>query len=189
MTASRLLRWVTCTRASREARGATAVEFALLLPVLVMLLLGILTSGLTYSRGISLSNAVREGARFGATGDATTAGTWATDVISRVRTTQIDDSTSSSTSSTAICVQLWKVSSAGGAAVTGSLVCDQGNFGSPALAVSNSSFPAVPSGMTTGTCVVQVLAARKFKILLGVFPSISSTMYRGAVARYERSTC
>lgn len=44
-------------------RGAVAVEFALLAPILVMLLLGIMEFGRAYNVQISLSNAAREGAR------------------------------------------------------------------------------------------------------------------------------
>ena len=44
-------------------RGAVAVEFALLAPVLVMILLGIMEFGRAYNVQISLSNAAREGAR------------------------------------------------------------------------------------------------------------------------------
>lgn len=44
-------------------RGAVAVEFALLAPVLVMMLLAIMEFGRAYNVQISLSNAAREGAR------------------------------------------------------------------------------------------------------------------------------
>jgi hypothetical protein len=150
-----------------------------------MLLMGIVTGGLTYSRGIALTDAVRETARFGATGDATTPATWANDVIAQERTTQIDDSGSS----TAVCVQLWKGTAAAGAAVANSTSCDQGTFGTPALAVTDTDFPAVPSSVVAGTCVVRILAARKWTITIPPFPSVSGTMKRGAVARYERSSC
>lgn len=44
-------------------RGAVAVEFALLAPVLIMLLLGIMEFGRAYNVQVSLSNAAREGVR------------------------------------------------------------------------------------------------------------------------------
>lgn len=47
----------------RSERGAAAVEFALILPVLILLLLGLMEYGRVYSVQISLSNAAREGAR------------------------------------------------------------------------------------------------------------------------------
>ena len=54
-------------RSGRGDAGAALVEFALVLPVFVMLLLGMMTGGLAYSRKLSVAQAAREGARFGAT--------------------------------------------------------------------------------------------------------------------------
>lgn len=48
-------------------RGAAAVEMALILPVFVMLTFGMITGGLSYAHKISLTQAAREGARYGAT--------------------------------------------------------------------------------------------------------------------------
>lgn len=44
-------------------RGAVAVEFAILLPVLLALVLGIMEFGRAYNTQISLTNAAREGVR------------------------------------------------------------------------------------------------------------------------------
>ncbi|MFF2031776.1 TadE/TadG family type IV pilus assembly protein [Arthrobacter sp. NPDC058192] len=44
-------------------RGAVAVEFALLAPILVMLLLGIMEFGRAYNAQVTLSSAAREGVR------------------------------------------------------------------------------------------------------------------------------
>ncbi|MFC9332672.1 TadE family protein [Arthrobacter sp. NPDC057009] len=44
-------------------RGAVAVEFALLAPILIMILLGVMEFGRAYNAQITLSNAAREGAR------------------------------------------------------------------------------------------------------------------------------
>lgn len=44
-------------------RGAVAVEFALLAPVLIMILLGIMEFGRAYNVQVSLTNAAREGVR------------------------------------------------------------------------------------------------------------------------------
>jgi hypothetical protein len=52
---------------ARRESGAALVEFALVLPVFLMLLLGMMTGGLAYSRKLSIAQAAREGARFGAT--------------------------------------------------------------------------------------------------------------------------
>lgn len=55
------------TGSGRGDSGAALVEFALVLPVFLMLLLGMMTGGLAYSRKLSVAQAAREGARFGAT--------------------------------------------------------------------------------------------------------------------------
>jgi Flp pilus assembly protein TadG len=50
-----------------DERGATALELAIALPILVMLLLGTVTTGLAFFNHISLNGATREASRFGAT--------------------------------------------------------------------------------------------------------------------------
>jgi hypothetical protein len=55
-------------RVARDGEsGASLVEFALVLPVFMLLLLGMLTGGLAYSRKLSVASAARESARYGAT--------------------------------------------------------------------------------------------------------------------------
>lgn len=44
-------------------RGAVAVEMALLLPILILLLLGIMEFGRAYNAQVTLTNAAREGVR------------------------------------------------------------------------------------------------------------------------------
>ena len=50
-----------------DDRGAVLVEFAFVLPLLMMSLLGIFTGGLAWNRKLAVTNGVREGSRFGAT--------------------------------------------------------------------------------------------------------------------------
>ncbi|MGH9165359.1 MAG: TadE/TadG family type IV pilus assembly protein, partial [Acidimicrobiales bacterium] len=50
-------------RPRRDQRGAAAVEFALVLPLLLILVFGIVEFGRAYSAKISLTAAAREGAR------------------------------------------------------------------------------------------------------------------------------
>ncbi len=54
-------------QSDHSQRGASMVEFALALPLLVSLLLGTVTGALSFSSSLSLNNAARETARFGAT--------------------------------------------------------------------------------------------------------------------------
>jgi Flp pilus assembly protein TadG len=50
-----------CTAATED--GAAAVEFALVLPVLLLLLMGLIEFSLVFNAQISVTNAAREGAR------------------------------------------------------------------------------------------------------------------------------
>ena len=43
-------------RPRRSEHGAAALEFALVVPVLIMLVMGIVTGGITFSRGIALTD-------------------------------------------------------------------------------------------------------------------------------------
>jgi len=52
---------------TKREGGASLVEFALIAPLLFALVFGMLTGGLALSRKNSMTNAVREAARFGAT--------------------------------------------------------------------------------------------------------------------------
>jgi Flp pilus assembly protein TadG len=168
---------------SRDEDGAAAVELALVLPLLVSLVLGIVTGGLSYSNAIGVQDAVREGARFGATADAASP-TWADDVISQVRATQFDDGVTAAASGTSVCVQLFKAP-----ATVSRYQCSIGGRNGPPLTMSSSGSltPAVPTTLATGACVVRVLAARRFTIDI-VLTKWSGTLARSSTSAYER-TC
>ena len=51
-------------RSTPGERGAAAVEFALILPILLLLVLGLVEFGRVFNGQVSLSNAAREGARY-----------------------------------------------------------------------------------------------------------------------------
>lgn len=53
---------------SREERGATLVEFALVLPVILLLVFGMIEFGRVLNAQIVIRNAAREGARAGSVG-------------------------------------------------------------------------------------------------------------------------
>lgn len=75
------------TRRLRGDAGTAAVEFALLLPVLATLVLGVLSTGVVLSQKQQMAYAVREGARHGAVLPAEqvfNSGTWASNVRSWV---------------------------------------------------------------------------------------------------------
>ncbi len=64
----------------QHERGTSLVEFALILPLLMVLITGIIDFGRAYQTIVTLTNAAREGARVGATG--ATAGAIQTRVVS-----------------------------------------------------------------------------------------------------------
>jgi Flp pilus assembly protein TadG len=53
---------------SRNEHGQTLVEFALVLPILCLLVLGVIQFGIVFNNYITLTDAVRAGARKGAVG-------------------------------------------------------------------------------------------------------------------------
>lgn len=59
------MRWII---ASKGDEGAAAVEFALVLPILVLLLFGIIQFGIVYDAQLTITHAAREGARMAAVG-------------------------------------------------------------------------------------------------------------------------
>ena len=53
----------------RDARGQSLVEFSLILPMMLLLILAIMEFGQLYQTKLTLRHAVREGARFAITGN------------------------------------------------------------------------------------------------------------------------
>jgi Flp pilus assembly protein TadG len=144
------------------------VEFALVLPLISSLILGLTTGGMAYNRKISLTSGLREGTRFGATLNGPTTNGWATDVRNRsVELTQGDLTTAQ------ICVKLVKQGTGDvySALPSGSQCASSGE-------------PVMPSTVATGDCVVKVWASRPDQ-LQAVFFTSTLTLRASAVARYE----
>ena len=155
-------------RRFQQEHGAAVVEFALVLPLIAALLLGMTSGGAAYNRKISLTNGLREGARFGATLNGPTANGWATDVQSRsAELTQGDLTTAQ------VCVKLVKQG-------TG----DVYSLLPSGSQCASSGEPAMPSTAAAGDCVVKVWASRPDK-LQAMFFSAPLTLRSAAVARYE----
>jgi Flp pilus assembly protein TadG len=75
-------------RGASADRGAAMIEFALVLPLFAMLVVGLFSSAMLYDSRMQLTHAAREGARYGATvpADQTfTLGSWAENVEVLVR--------------------------------------------------------------------------------------------------------
>jgi Flp pilus assembly protein TadG len=136
------------------------VEFALLLPLFWMLVLGLFTGGRAYNKKLDVTSATREGARFGATLDKTTP-SWATKVRDIVVERGAGDIAAAD-----VCVAL----------VT-----------STATVVSSTSGSQCPDAGDTGADTnlrVQVSAQASDKLEVMIW-SKPLTLKAGAVARYE----
>ena len=100
---SRLRAWL---RLHLNDSGAALVEFALVLPLLMMIVLGMVSAGVGYNRKITMTHAAREAARYGATLAVDVPGTldaWLDGLYQRV----VDDAAGTLDSATpglAICV-------------------------------------------------------------------------------------
>src|SRR5690348_8433339 len=127
-------------------RGAVAVEFALVLPLLGMLMFGIVSFGLAFSDNVALANAVREGARFAASTDAT-AGTWGASVVQR--TQDVYANADSPLDSSQVCAVV--MDSTGTAVQSSSAECANGT--SPVGPLPSSD---PPDDTQPGSCYVMV---------------------------------
>ena len=79
----------------RHDRGASLVEFALILPLFVVLIFGMITGGIAISQQNAVKNAVREASRFAAVRDNADVQVYLADVIAQVEnaaTGDLDDS-------------------------------------------------------------------------------------------------
>ena len=89
--------------------GAVLVEFALVMPILMMMLFGLVTAGMAWNQNLSLSTAARSGARYAATLN-TAQYTTMDDYLDAVAQRVIDSSEGnldSTVTSRVICVAYW----------------------------------------------------------------------------------
>lgn len=157
----------------RDQRGASAVEFALIVPIVILLLIGTVTTALVYSDHLAVTNAVREGARYGSAANILDSG-WATSVRDRVKQVYFN-ANGVQPSDNEVCVKLVDSS--------GSQVASVASW----TGSSCGSAPAVPSSMTPGSCAVLVWMQQPETIQLAVFPSLHPTIGGEAVAYFQQS--
>jgi hypothetical protein len=157
----------------RGEAGASAVEFAIILPLLVVLIFGTLYGGLLLNRNLSVTQAAREGARFGATRDLeatppslTPAPTW----FAEVRARTLAASAGTVAAGDRVCV--WFV------AANNSTIPDGANSG---LGCPSSPPGALPAD-SSDRVVVYVEQPGTVELVLYAFPT---TLRARAVARHE----
>jgi Flp pilus assembly protein TadG len=159
-------------------RGAVALEFALVLPLFVILMFGVVTAGLAYNDKLSIANAVREGARFGSTVDYSgNPAAWANSVQTRVQ--QVYFNGASSLTTDEICVALEDNAAPPATPTVYASPTSQGT--------SCGSEPASPDGVPTGDCVVKVWVQKPAHISLVIFPDINFNIGAQSVSYYGRA--
>lgn len=159
-------------RRERDDRGAAAVEFALVAPLVIMLLIGTVTVALAYSQHVALSNAVREGARVGAT--TPNGGSWL-DSVRQHTSDAYGDSEGLPTGQ--VCAMLMKTT--GGATPTVTTVLG------PGIGCDAADAPDNPTNIAAG-CFVKVWATKQTH-LNWVLGNADPWMKAGAVAIYDRT--
>lgn len=145
-----------------------------MLPVFTMLLLGMLTGGLAYNRKLSIAQATREGARYGATLPITapvTVDTWL-ERVAAVTIASSDSELSSDRPGQRVCVA--HVTSSGTARRRDQI----------GTAVSFTDAPCIANDGRTGETRVQVVGSRISKLEALVF-SRDLDLTSQAVARFE----
>ena len=148
------------------------VEFALLLPVVASLLMGILTGGLAYNKKIAVTDAVRGAARYGAT--LSDSSTFAANVRDRLVLLSAGE-----LSNADVCVELIRAGASN--TVTRSWYAGAGNSSCPAQFGTAPTTPTV----NTGSCVVKVWAMKTAK-LQAVLVNSDLELKARSVAGFER---
>ncbi len=88
----------------RRARGQSLVEFALVVPVFLMIAFGTIDFGLAFDASMNITSAAREGARFGVTNPSTSAiTTKVRDVAGNLNNSRLTISVSCRTAAGAAC--------------------------------------------------------------------------------------
>ena len=136
-------------RPRRGDAGASAVEFALVLPILVMLVFGIISFGIVFAQKLALSNSTREAARASVVGVQAAQRTTCLQLATQIRQT----ATTISMSGANITVNVYyKVDPT--ASGNGTLVCSGStgtSAGSPSMTNPGTTPCTPPSSLPSGT--------------------------------------
>jgi Flp pilus assembly protein TadG len=161
---------------ARGERGAALVEFALILPLLLMIVFATFTGGLAYNHKLDVIHAVREGARYGAT----------------IPSTQCTPTSNCNNKTWAELVQSVVVDRSDGALTT-SQICVSLVSGSTGAVSGGSSFTTKSDGShcfsdTTGDTGsrVQVSASKSGDSIQAILFTIPVTLSSQATARFEQ---
>jgi len=164
---------------NRDQSGAALVEFALLLPVFMALILGMFSGGVAYNQKLDVTHATREGARYGATVAVTNQFANGQSWASNVRDLIIDRASGDlSGTGTAVCVALVSGTGASTAAIDSTHT------------TAGGTTPCYSDNSADAGRRVQVSASRPSKVEALLFSS-GITLNAKAESRYEcqATTC
>jgi hypothetical protein len=175
-------RWTGWGRRRVDA-GASLVEFALIVPVFLMLLFGMITGGLALNEKQQMTHATREGARYAATVPANQSFAppitgWADAVETVLR----ERSVNSLGAAEDVCVSL--VEGSFGSS-TNPLVVIKTNRSDGSACLPEQTYPATPNDAGRR---VQVWATKDAEIDLVLFGTIDLDLYAEATARSETTS-
>jgi len=162
-------------------RGAVLVEFALVMPILVMLLFGLVSAGMAWNQNLSLSSAARAGARYGATLPTSTTGTTMDDYLAAITQRVIDSSEGnlgSSVTSRVICVAYWHPSG------TATLDQNRARTLTNTTVTTSSTTPCFTDGQGSDDKRIQITVQRTGTIQTGLWTQ-TVTLSQKVVFRYE----
>ena len=137
--------------------------------MVVMLLFGTVSAGLAYSDHVAITNATREGARYGAAADGAVA-TWASSVQTRVQQVYFNSAGTAPTDNQ-VCVKLVQAD--------GTVISSDGG-------TACGTEPTLPT-MSSGSCAVLVWMTKPGLIRLVVAPDLTPTLKAQSVAFYGRT--
>lgn len=161
-------------RSSSRDGGASLVEFALLLPLFVVLIFGMITAGIALSQQNSVKNAVREASRFAAVRDNADVQVYLADVIAQVENAATGD-LRDTTAGKKICAAH---------TTNGTTFTSRTKTGSTVATGTGRCIQ--PSEDTATGARTQIRAERKTEIG-AIFFTIPIDLEAQSVSRYERS--
>jgi len=156
------------------------VEFALVMPILVMLLFGLVSSGMAWNQNLSLASAARSGARYAAT-LPTSGYASMDDYLDAIAQRVIDSSEgnlASTVTSRVICVAYWHPSG------TETLDQNRSRTLTNTTVTRSSTTPCFTDNQATGDKRIQVSVQRSGTIQTGLW-SQTVTLTQKVVFRYE----
>lgn len=170
----------SCAERSSDERGGALVEFGVVIPIFVTLILGSVTMGMSYNMNNSLNNGARESARYGATlpvdGDMAT---WL-DRVADAAEASTSGNLGSAVASRQICIAFVHPAGTDDDDRTTALLRDSGGT------VMAAGAPCFDDGRPDDERRVQVQLRRETEIQAVVVDSIVE-LEASSVVRYERA--